>query len=124
MILRAFFVGVFIGYLWVFFLCVVFVCVNGGIIVGVLGCVCLCVYSGGVLCWAVVWAVGRAGGWAVVCAVGWAVGWPGGCAGGAHPVPCGPAQAPTMDCAGPHGKVHHRLRPQCPCSPNKLKKNY
>ena len=91
--------GVFVSYLWVFFLCVVFVCVNGGIIVGVLGCVCLCVYSGGVLCWA--------------------VGWPGGCAGGAHPVPCGPAQAPTMDCAGPHGKVHHRLRPQCPCSPYK-----
>ena len=85
-------------------MCVVFVCVNGGIIVGVLGCVCFCVYFGGVLYWAMGWVEGRAGGWAVVCAVGWAVGLPGGWAGGGPtPVPCCPAQSTTMDWAGPHG---------------------
>ena len=84
---------VFVGYLWVFFLCVVFFCVNGVIIVGVSGCVCvfvfvgiMCVYLGGVLYWVVGWAVGRAGGWAVVffcvffvgCGLAWWLGWKGG----------------------------------------------
>ena len=75
---RGFFVDVLVGYLWVFFLCVVFFCVNGGITVGVLGCVffvCVCgchvcVFRGCFCTWAVGWVVGRAGGWVVVFFVG------------------------------------------------------
>ena len=71
--------GVFVGYSWVFFLCVVFVCVNGGIIVGVfvgvLGCVCFCVCISGCFvlgCGLGWWAGPVAGLWSVRWAGLWA----------------------------------------------------
>ena len=42
---------------------------------------------------------------------------------GAHPAGWAMSPTPMDPRVTLMSRVHHRLRPQCPCSPNKLKKN-
>ena len=77
--------GDFVSHSRVFFLCDVFVCVDGGKIVGVLGCVCFCACISGVFC-AGLWGGLCGGPVAVLRSVrwGWVVSWNGCWAGLAH----------------------------------------